>query len=464
MSVSNDFKIIIIGSGPGGYVAGIRASQLGLKACVIEKDKPGGVCLNEGCIPTKSLIHQADLFSSTMKLEYMGISVDTGKFDYKNVVEKSRKAAITLSRGVEYLLKKNDVLLIKGEARLRSQNEVELDNGEVLTAMNVIIATGSSPKELPGFEYDERTVLSSTGLLALTELPERLMIIGAGAIGCEFAYIMNAFGVKVILVEIMEQILPMEDTEAVSVLERSFRKNGITLITNTQAVSMEKNAEEILITLENRGKPPEVHAVDKVAVATGRTPNTTGIGLDTVGVVTKNGYITVGDYYQTSVPGVYAIGDVVASPLLAHVASREGEIAVEYIAGLDPVPKIDPDTIPSAIYTEPQIGSFGFTEKKAREKGIPFKKAVFPYRGNGKAVAIDMWDGLAKVIFHPETGEILGAHIAGSNATELIHELLLAKTAELRPEDVVQTIHAHPTLSELVVEIMRMIDGQAIHI
>lgn len=464
MSVSNDFQIIIIGSGPGGYVAGIRASQLGLKACVIEKDKPGGVCLNEGCIPTKSLIHQAGLFSSTVKLEEMGISVDTGKFDYKNVVEKSRKASITLSRGVEYLLKKNDVPLIKGEARLRSQNEVELDNGEVLTAMNVIIATGSSPKELPGFEYDERSVLSSTGLLALTELPERLMIIGAGAIGCEFAYIMNAFGVKVILVEVMEQILPVEDTETVSVLERSFKKNGITLITNTRAVSMEKNAEEILIALETRGKPPEVHAVDKVAVVTGRTPNTTGIGLDTVGVETKNGYITVGDYYRTSVPGVYAIGDVVASPLLAHVASREGEIAVEYIAGLDPVPGIDPYTIPSAIYTEPQIGSFGFTEKKAQEKGIPFKKVVFPYRGNGKAVAIDMCDGLAKVIFHPETGEILGAHIAGSNATELIHELLLARTAELMPEDILQTIHAHPTLSEIVIEIMRMTVGRAIHI
>ncbi|MFC1508379.1 dihydrolipoyl dehydrogenase [Candidatus Omnitrophota bacterium] len=459
-----NYDIIIIGAGPGGYVAGIRAAQLGLKACVIEKDKPGGICLNEGCIPTKSLIHQAGIFESSAILRDWGVTVDTGGFDYTKVVQQSRKAADTLSRGVGYLLKKNNVPLYQGNARIVSQREIEIDDGTVLTGNNIIIATGSRPKELPGFECDGDSVITSTEAVSLTELPKKIVILGAGAIGCEFSSIMNAFGVEVILVEIMEHILPFEDIEAVTVLERSFRKKGITVMTDTHAVSMEKGHGNLLVTLEKKGSPRETVTADKLLVVIGRTPNITGFGLEQVGVKTENGFIEVSDHYQTSVPGIYAVGDVVASPLLAHVASREGEIAVEHIAGLNPVPSIDPLTIPSAVYTEPQIGSFGLTEKMAVEKGLSFKKAVFPYRGNGKAVATDMWDGLIKVIVNAETKDILGVHIAGSNASELIHEILLAKTAGLKPEHIIGTIHAHPTLSEMVIEVMRAVEGQALHL
>ncbi len=458
-----DYDVLIIGSGPGGYVAGIRASQLGLKAAVIERDKPGGVCLNVGCIPSKALIHQAELFRSIPALREMGLSVDTAGFDYKHVFDKSRKAADTLSKGVQFLLKKNKVELIAGEAALSGKHEVTLKEGKKVTAKNIIIATGSRPREIPGFAFDEQKVLSSTGALMLTKLPKKIVILGAGAIGVEFAHIMNAFGVQVHLVEMLDRILPLEDAEAVQVLARSFQKRGIEMSTATKAVSMEKGKAGISAVLEDRAGSRRIVEADQILVVVGRSPNTETIGLGKVGIAAEKGFVPVGDFYQTKVPGIYAIGDVVNTPLLAHVASKEGEIAAEHMAGKSPAPRIDPLSIPSAVYCEPQVASFGLPEWKAVENKVAFAKASFPYRGAGKSVAIEQSEGFVKVLYDPNTKEIIGAHAVGAEATELIHELLLARTAELLPADIAEMIHAHPTLSEAVMESMRAVEGWAIH-
>jgi len=459
-----DYDVLIIGSGPGGYVAGIRASQLGLKAAVIERDKVGGVCLNIGCIPSKALIHQAELFRSLPALREMGIAVDTTSLDYKRVFDKSRKAADALSKGVQFLLKKNKVELITGDAALTGKNEATLKDGKKITGKNIIIATGSRPRIIPGFEFDEKQVLSSTGALMLQKLPKKAIILGAGAIGVEFSHIWNSFGVEVHLVEMLDRILPLEDAEAVQVLARSFQKRGIQMSTGTKAVSMKKGSAGVSVELENTAGARTTAEADLILVVVGRTCNTDGIGLEKMGIAADKGYIPVGDYNQSKVPGIYAIGDVVSTPLLAHVAFKEGEMAVEHIAGKSPAPRLDPLSIPGATYCEPQVASFGLPEWKAVEKGIAFAKASFPYRGAGKSVAIEQTEGFVKVIYDPRTKEILGAHVVGAEATELIHELLLARTAELLPEDIAGMIHAHPTLSEAVMESMRAVEGWAIHV
>jgi dihydrolipoamide dehydrogenase len=464
MTIPEAYDLIIIGAGPGGYTAAIRASQLGLKVCVIEKDRPGGVCLNWGCIPTKNIIHQAEIFHSRSELEEMGVSVDVRKFDFSCVFEKSRAAVNRLVKGVEYLLKKNNVMLIKGTAKIVNKNSIVLEDDTRIIAKNILIATGSRPMQLPGFETDEKQVLSSFGILSLKKLPKSLIILGGGAIGCEFAFIMNAFGVKVYLVEMMDHILPFEDHETAAVLEKSFKKKEISVMTGTRAISLKKSSKKVLVNLQVPGSGQKQIESQKILCVFGRTPNTDGIGLENIGLKTEKGYIPVGDYGQTPVKGVFAIGDVVATPLLAHVASKEAEIAVEYMAGHQAEARIDPDAIPSAIYCQPQVAGFGLREDRAREQNIPYKKALFPYQAMGKAVAIGQAEGLIKVLCDPNTTEILGAHIIGYNATELIHEILLAKTTELIPEDIAKMIHAHPTLSEGIMEGMREVEGHAIHI
>jgi len=457
------YDVIIIGAGPGGYVTAIRAAQLGLKTCVIEKEKPGGVCLNWGCIPSKNLIDQADTYLSLPELTKMGLKIDTKGFDYSRVQKKSRGAVTRLVKGVEFLLKKNKVETLKGTAHITTKNSVKLDDGTEVHGRHLIVATGSRPMEVPGFEFDEKVVLSSTGILSMTSLPKKMIILGGGAIGCEFAYVMTAFGVEVTMVEMMDHLLPFEDEETVAVLEGAFKKMKIKVLTGTRAVSLKKSATSVEITVQGQDGKEQTLKADKALCVFGRTPNTQDIGLENIGVETEKGFIPVGDFGQTRVQGVFAIGDVVATPLLAHVASREGEIAVEYIAGLKPEPRIVIDEIPSAIYCEPQIASFGLREQQAKSEGIAYKKAIFPYQGVGKAVAIGKPQGLVKILTDPESDEILGAHIVGHEATELIHELLLAKIGELLPEDVGNMIHAHPTLSELSLEGMRAVKGHAIH-
>jgi dihydrolipoamide dehydrogenase len=459
-----DFDVLIIGAGPGGYVAGIRAAQLGLKAAVIERDKVGGVCLNVGCIPSKALIHQADLYRSASALGELGVKVDASGFDYTRVLDKSRKAADTLSRGVQSLLKKNKVELITGEAALAGANQAVLKDGKRVTGKNVVIATGSRPRIIPGFEFDGDRVLSSTDALMLKKLPKKAVILGAGAIGVEFSHVWSSFGVEVHLVEMMDRILPLEDAESVQVVARAFQKRGIQMYTGTKAVSMQKTANSVSVLLEDKaGKRTTVDA-EQILVVVGRSINTDGIGLETAGITPERGFIPVGDWNQSKVPGLYAIGDVVGTtPLLAHVASKEGEMAVEHMAGSACEPRLDPLSIPGATYCEPQVASFGLPEWKAREKGVKYAKASFPYRGAGKSVAVDQSEGFVKILYEPDNKEILGAHVVGADATELIHELLLARTAELLPEDIAGMIHAHPTLSEAVMESMRAVEGWAIH-
>ena len=458
-----EYDVVIIGAGPGGYVAGIRAAQLGLKSCVIERDKPGGVCLNVGCIPTKSLIHQATIFSGRSALEDMGVTLDTSGFDFRQVMKKANLAAARLSQGVEYLLKKNGVPLISSTASLVSPNEVSLDDGTLITGKNILIATGSRPKEIPGFTIDEKDIISSSGVLTLDQLPGKILIIGAGAIGCEFAYIMSSFGVEVTLLEALDSILPLEDRDGVAVLNRSFRSRGIKTITGARAASLSKHDDIITVTLENVHGDTKTVTVDKILAAIGRTPNTEFIGLDRIGLEPEDGFIPVGDYYQTMVPGVYAVGDVASAPLLAHAASREGEIAVEHMAGIDTAQRVDRSSIPSVVYTEPQIASFGMTAAEAQADRSRYRTVSFPYRGAGKAVAIGKIDGIVKVTVDIETKMLAGAHIAGAGASELIHELLLVKTAGLTPDAVLATVHAHPTLSELVLEVMRAVEGRPLH-
>jgi dihydrolipoamide dehydrogenase len=456
--------IAIIGAGPGGYVAAIRAAQLGLKVAVVEMDSPGGVCLNWGCIPSKNLIQQAEDYHVLHAMEKLGVKIDRSGLDYGVVHANSRAAANTLAGGVSGLLRKNKVKVIKGRARLAGPGRVSVEGGETLSASNILIATGSRPLEVKGFEFDEKQVLSSTGILDLKALPKSLVILGGGAIGCEFAFVMNAFGVAVTVVEMTAHLLPTEDFECAAVLAASFEKAGISVHTGTRATSLSRSAKEVSVALTTPKGEIEVTA-EKALVVFGRRPNTEDLGLETVGLTTdERGFIPVGDYNQTSVKGVFAIGDITSTPLLAHVASREGELAVEFIAGHGGnVKQVDPSVVPSAIYCEPQVAGFGLREDEAKSRGIEIRKSVFPYRGIGKAVAVGRHEGLVKLIADPKTGEILGGHVVGLNATEILHEMLLAKTAELLPEDITAMIHAHPTLSEGVMEAALGLTGAPIH-
>lgn len=463
-NIAFDCDVIIIGAGPGGYVAAIRAAQLGLKPILIERDKVGGVCLNIGCIPSKSLIHQAGVFRSRKALADMGVGIDCSGFEYSRVQKKSRLAAERLSKGVEYLLKKNKIELIKAEAKIESQNRVVLSNGNKITGKNLLIATGSRPRELPGFSFDESKVISSTGALMLKNLPKRMLILGSGAVGIEFAYIFSSFNVEIHIVEMLSRILPLEDEEISSILHKSLSNHGITIHTLTRAESFKQTSNDLIVCLEpSNGNSLRIE-VDQILAAVGRTPNTENLGIENVGITLENGFIPVGDYCQTNVPGVYAIGDVINSPQLAHVASKEGEIAVGHMAGLQCKDRIVLDLIPSVVYCEPQIGSFGLSENRANEIGVEYEKTCFPYRGAGKSITIEQPNGMVKILYAPKTKEVLGAHIIGTEAGELIHEILLAKKSELLPDDIGSMIHAHPTLSEAVMEAMRAIDGRAIHV
>jgi dihydrolipoamide dehydrogenase len=329
----HDYDLVVIGAGPGGYVAAIRASQLGLKTAVVEKDNLGGVCLNWGCIPSKSLIHQAETYHTIHALEKMGVKADTSGFKYEGVQQKSRAVVDQMTKGVGFLFKKNKITSLKGTGVLDGPNTVLVD-GKKVTAKNILLATGSSPRQIPGFEFDEKQVLSSTGILDLKELPKSLVILGSGAIGMEFAFVMNSFGVEVTVVEMLPQILPNEDKDTAAVVEKAFKNNGVKFLAGTAAKSLKKSKSGIEVEVENvASKKKDTLKAEKILVAVGRVPNTEGLGLEKVGIKLDRGFIVPGDYYQTNVPSIYAIGDIIPSPLLAHVASKEGEIAVEHMAG-----------------------------------------------------------------------------------------------------------------------------------
>lgn len=468
------FDIVIIGAGPGGYVAAIRAFQLGLSVAVVEKDSPGGVCLNIGCIPSKALIHNATLFTEGREiLERTGCKIDSSGFDYGPVWKASRLAADRLSKGVQFLLRKNKIELVKGRGSLLDSRTVRIQKEqgeEILKAGAVLIATGSRPRSLPGFAIDEKQILSSTGILMSEKLPKRLIILGAGAIGMEFAYVMNAFGVEVTVLELMDQVLPLEDPESAKVVEKAFLGRGVTIHTSARAEKAVVVGDAVQVNATLKDGSAIVIEADKLLVSVGRAPNTEELGLEALGIQMTRGFVETSDYYETSVKGVYAIGDITTQPQLAHVASKSGELAVEHIAAIFknlPEPResrLNPYLIPSAVYCVPEVASFGLSEKKARDQAVRHGVARFPYKGIGKAVATEASEGQVKIVYSPETGAIFGASIVGQGATDTVHELLLASAAELTLEDIADLVHAHPTLSEAIMEAAAAGLGRAIHI
>jgi len=457
-----DYDLLIIGAGPGGYVGAIRAKQLGLNVCVVEKDKAGGVCLNIGCIPSKSLVHQAESFHSIGDLERMGVKVDLSDFDYGKAQEESRKTADQLSKGVGFLLKKNKIDYLEGTARITGAHEVSIDGERTIHAEHIMIASGSRPRELKGFEFDGTTVMSSNDILMRTDLPKSMIVLGAGAIGCEFTHIMDRFGVEVTLVEMLDHILPTEDEEAAKVLARSFKKRKIAMYTSAKASAPRKEKGKVVLDVETKRGNKSLEA-ETLLVTVGRAPNTENLGLENVGISTEKGFIPVGDYYRTSVDSIFAVGDVVATPQLAHVASKEAELAVEHMAGHKTEARLDPTTIPAGVYTEPEVAGFGYTEEQAKEQGYEAASKSFPIRGAGKSVAIEKTEGMVKIIYDTGNQEILGARIVATQATDLIHELLLARSSELVTTDISKMIHAHPTLSEAIMEAARATEGWMIH-
>ena len=462
---SDTYDVAIVGGGPGGYVAAIRAAQLGLNPVVIEKERVGGVCLNVGCIPTKALLKNAELVLTMRHGGDYGITCDNLKFDMSKAVARSRKAANTLVGGIEYLLKKNKVRLIGGHGRLTSASTVEVtsDDGDTQTieAKSIVISTGSRSKVIPPVPVDGERIITSTEAMLLNEPPESMTIIGGGAIGVEFAYYYAAYGTRVTIIEMLPRLLPVEDAEISAILEKAFGRLEISLKMGARVEKAEAGSSGTTVTVSIDGES-ETICSDITLLAIGRDPNTEELGLEEAGVETERGFVKVDEGYHTSVPGIYAIGDVIGPPLLAHVASAEGINLMERLAGHDP-PPIDYDNIPGCTYCQPQVASVGLTEEAAKEQG-EIKVFKMPYQASGKAVALGATEGMVKLISDAKYGEILGAHIIGTDATELIAEICTARTLETTTTEVHKTIHAHPTLSELVMEAAAGIEGEAIHI
>lgn len=457
------YEVIVIGGGPGGYVAAIRCAQLGLRTALIEREHLGGVCLNWGCIPTKSLLRSVEVFALLQQGKEFGIAVENWRVDFSAAVQRSRRVVDRLVKGVAGLLKKNQVEVIEGEGTLISPQEIEVrPAGTRLTASNVILATGARPCSIPGVEIDGRQVITSREALVLEEVPETLAIIGAGAIGVEFADIFQTYGSRVTLIEMLPHLLPAGDAEISEELERSFRRRKIKVLTGTRVEGLRKEGEGVKISVSGAPGSEELVA-EKVLVAVGVAANTENLGLEALGVATERGFIRVDSRMATNVPGLYAIGDVTGPPLLAHVASHQGILAAETIAGREVEP-FSPEEVPYATYCHPQVASVGLTEEQARQRGYEVRVGRFPFRGCGKAVALGDYEGLVKLVADAATGRLLGGHLIGPEVTELLHELVVAKKLKAAVSDLATAVHAHPTLSEALMEAALAVSGEALHI
>jgi len=461
------YNLLIIGGGPGGYTAAIRASQLGMRAGIVERERLGGVCLNWGCIPTKALLKNAEVIHTIRRGEEWGITYENLQVDFGKIIARSRKVSDRIVKGVEYLMKKNAVDVIPGTAHIAGTGIVEAVSGDgsktTLRADTILIATGARPRTLPGVTIDRKRVITSTEAMSLPSRPESMVIIGAGAIGVEFAYFYNTLGTKVTLVEMLPGILPVEDRELTRQLETSLKKQGIEILTETKVESVRPAANEVTVSLRaSDGSAREITA-GVALMAIGVQGNVENLGLEHAGVNVEKGNIRVDAGYRTKVPGLCAIGDVIGPPWLAHVASAEAIHCVEAIAGRNPAP-LDYSSIPGCTYCQPQIASVGLTEEKAKAAGHELRIGRFPFRPLGKAVAIGESEGLVKLIFDAKYGELLGAHILGSEATEMIAELVVAKRLETTGEGLFRSVHAHPTLGEAVMEAAAAAYGEAINI
>ncbi|MPZ23189.1 MAG: dihydrolipoyl dehydrogenase [Dehalococcoidia bacterium] len=459
-----DFDVVVIGGGPGGYVAAIRAAQLGLKAAVVERERLGGLCLNWGCIPTKALLRSAELINDARRGEEFGLIVGEVRTDMGKAVERSRKIVDRMVGGVDFLLKKNKVTVIEGTASLQRSTMVDVAGKEprTLDTRNVVIATGARARRLPGIDVDGKYVLTSNEAVVLKETPKHAVIIGGGAIGVEFAYTWASFGAKVTVVEMLDRLLPLEDADVSRQLERSFKKQGIEFLTGTRVESVKRKGNELTVAVSGPGGEQSLKG-DRVLVAVGMEPVLDGLGIEEIGIETKkNGFIQVDDQMRTNVDNVYAVGDVAGELLLAHVASAMGVTAAEAIAGKD-TPRLVYDDMPRATYCLPQVASIGLTEEQARERGFDVVTAQFPFRGNGKALALDELDGFVKLVVDRKYGDIIGGHMIGPGVTELISELSLGRVLETTPGELGFTVHPHPTLSEAVKEAALAVNGEAIH-
>ena len=458
-----EYDVVVVGAGPGGYVAAIRASQLGLKVAVVERDEVGGVCLNWGCIPSKALLKNAEIISYLHKGDELGFHFDNLRIDYSKAYERSRDVVHRQIRGVEYLLRKNRVEHISGEATLRDARTIEVaPEGRTLNTRNVILATGSRPGAIPPLPVDGQVVMTSRQALELQELPVSAVIVGAGATGVEFAYLWNAYGVNVTLVELMPRLVPNEDEEISQQLERAFSRHGIGLMTGSSVTGITTQVNGAQLKINSSNGAQEIQC-EKVLVAVGVQPNTDNLGLEGLGVATDKGFIQVDTNMATNVPGVYAIGDVTGKLPLAHVASAQGVHAAEWIAGEEPQP-LDYAMMPRATYCIPQIASFGLTEAEAREKGHKIKIGKFPFQASGKAQAIGETTGMAKLVVDERNGDLLGAHLIGPEVTELLAELSITRLLEGTTLELGWMVHSHPTLSEVLKEAALAADGRAVHV
>jgi len=457
-----NFDLVVIGGGPGGYVAAIRASQLGLKTALVEAAHLGGICLNWGCIPTKALLRASEINHLLHNLGDYGFAADNARFDFKKVIDRSRAVASQLSGGVKHLMKKNKVTVFDGRAKLAGAGKVQVEGKELLTAKNIIIATGARARVLPGLEPDGKLVWTYREAMTPPAMPKSLLVVGSGAIGMEFASFYRNMGAEVTVVEVMDRILPVEDEEISAFVKKSVEKQGMKIITGGKVVKLTKHADSVTATIDIAGKIQEV-TIDRVISAVGIVANSENLGLEGTKVKLDRGHIVTDEYCFTGEPGVYAIGDVTGAPWLAHKASHEGVIAVEKIAGQHPH-VMDKNNIPGCTYCRPQVASVGLTEAKAKAAGYTLKVGRFPFIGNGKAIAMGEAEGLIKTIFDAKTGQLLGAHMVGAEVTEMIQGYGIAKTLETTEAELIQTVFAHPTISESMHESVLDAYGRAVHI
>ncbi|MFN5319799.1 MAG: dihydrolipoyl dehydrogenase [Bacteroidia bacterium] len=461
-----NYDLIVIGSGPGGYVAAIRAAQLGMKVAIVEREELGGICLNWGCIPTKALLKSANVFEYLKHASDYGIKVSGAEADFDAMVKRSRGVADGMSKGIQFLMKKNKIDTILGNAKLRKDKQVEVKAADGKTtaysAKHVIIATGARSRELPNLKQDGKRIIGYREAMTLTTQPKTMVVVGSGAIGVEFAYFYNAIGTKVTVVEYLPNIVPVEDEEVSKQLERSFKKSGIEILTNSSVESVDSSGSTLKVHIKT-SKGNQIIDCDTVLSAAGVVANIENIGLEELGIKTDKGKIIVDAYYQTNVQGIYAIGDVVPGPALAHVASAEGIICVEKIAGHHPEP-MNYGNIPGCTYSNPEIASVGMTEKAAREAGYEIKIGKFPFSASGKASAAGAKDGFVKVIFDAKYGEWLGCHMIGANVTEMIAEAVAARKLETTGHEIIKTVHPHPTMSEAIMEATAAAYGEVIHL
>lgn len=460
------YDLIVIGSGPGGYVAAIRASQLGMKVGVVEKAEIGGICLNWGCIPTKALLKSANVFEYIKHAKDYGVEVKDFKADLAGMVKRSREVAASNSKGVQFLFKKNKIDLIEGFGKLKKGNKVEVtDKAGKKTdyeAKHIILATGGRSRELPAMKIDGKKIIGYREAMMLETLPKKMLVVGSGAIGVEFAYFYNTLGTEVTIVEFLPRIVPVEDEEVSKTLEKAFKKAGMTIHTNAEVTKVDTSGKGCVATVKTQSGEITIEA-DVVLSAVGITTNLEGIGLEEVGVKTDKGKVVVDEFYRTNVPGVYAIGDIVKGPALAHVASAEGIICVEKIAGKNPEP-LDYNNLPGCTYCSPEIASVGYTEEAAKKAGYDIRVGKFPFSASGKAKAAGATEGFVKVIFDAKYGEWLGAHFIGANVTEMIAEVVAARKLETTGHEIIKSVHPHPTMSEAIMEATAAAYGEVIHL